>query len=146
MTNQSDIDQAYRTMIIIWLILLFSQVVFLGVVFSLGGGGQSAEAAESVLGANPEIVLGAAILAVTNIAFALFVRRRAIEQAIADQNINHLRTGLVVGCALCESVSIMGLVLAVVFSYPYFIGWFAAGIIGIFLQFPRRASLIAAGG
>lgn len=144
MTNQSDIDHAYRTMLIIWLILLFSQVVFLGVVYSVERPEGAVGAEQPIFGDNPAIILGAALIAVMNIGFALLMRRRAIEQAIVDQDIRHLRTGLVVGCALCESVSIMGLVLALVFSYPNFAAWFAAGIFGIFLQFPRRAHLIAA--
>lgn len=144
MTNHGDIDQAYRTMLIIWLILLFSQVVFLGVVYSVEMPGVAVGAQQPIFGDNPAIIFGAASIAAINFAFALFMRRRAIAQAIADQEIKHLRAGLVVGCALCESVSIMGLVLALVFSYPYFAAWFAAGIFGIFLQFPRRAHLIAA--
>lgn len=144
MSNQTDIDHAYRTMLIVWLILLFSQVMFLGVVFSVKGSEFPAADGQSIWGGNPEIVMGAALIAIANLAFALFMRRRAIEQAIADQEFRHLRAGLVVGCALCESISIMGLVLALVFSYRYFIIWFAVGILGIFFQFPRRAHLVAA--
>jgi len=143
-TAKPDIDQTYRTMVIIWLVLLLSQFALIGVAFSFIGPEAMANAETGFLGANPPIVIGALVLAFTNLALSFFMRRRSLEQAVAEQNVKHVQTGLVIACALCESISLMGMVLIIVFAYPFFYLWFALGILGIFLHFPRRKYLLDA--
>ncbi|MBK9162903.1 MAG: hypothetical protein IPM21_03185 [Acidobacteria bacterium] len=57
---------------------------------------------------------------------------------------SYVMTGLIVACAVCESISLMGFVLAIAFGYQYFFFWFIIGIIGIFMHFPRRQHLLEA--
>lgn len=145
MKNQKpDIDQLFRTMTIIWLVLLLSQFALFGVAYSMIGPEAIANASAGPLGTNPPIVIGAVALAFTNLALSFFMKRRCLEQAVAEQNVRLVQTGLVIGCALCESISIIGMVLILAFAYPYFYFWFALGIIGIFLHFPRRQHLLDA--
>lgn len=139
-----DTDQLYRSMTIVWLVLLFSQVALFGFAYSFAGPEMAANAADGLLGKNPPIIIGAVFLAFTNLALSFFMRRRSLEQAVAEQNFKHLQTGLIVACALCESISLIGMVLAFAFAYPYFYLWFALGILGIFLHFPRRKHLLDA--
>ncbi|HBE83405.1 MAG TPA: hypothetical protein DDW24_11560, partial [Blastocatellia bacterium] len=75
---------------------------------------------------------------------SFFFRRKAIEQGIAEQKPEYIQTALIIGCAFCEAISIIGLVLALVFEYQYFYLWLLVGFIGIFLHFPRRKKLVAA--
>jgi hypothetical protein len=115
-----------------------------GLAWTLRGNVAAPNPNQGILGEYPPIILGAMGLAVANLAVSIFLRRRANEQAIDDQNVKLVQTGLVVACALCESISIIGMVLAVAFAYPYFYLWFALGILGIFLHFPRRKHLLDA--
>ena len=55
-----------------------------------------------------------------------------------------VQTGLVLGCALSEVSSVLGIVLALVWNYHYFFLWLALGTLGILINFPRKSSLDAA--
>ena len=142
--NKPDIDQLFRTMAIIWFVLLMSQFALLGLAYSMAGDQLQTNVEQGFLGAYPPVVFCAIMLAVSNLAISFFMRRRANEQAVADQNVKYVQTGLVIACAFCESISIIGMVLAIAFAYPYFYLWFAVGILGIFLHFPRRQHLLDA--
>lgn len=142
--NEPDIDQTYRTMVIIWLVLLLSQFALIGLAFSFVGPEAVTNTQYGFLGANPPILVGFASLAFTNLVVSFLMRKRAVEQAIAEQNVKHVQTGLVIGCALCESISLLGMVLIIVFAYPFFYLWFALGVFGIIMHFPRRQTLVDA--
>ena len=144
MQQRPDIDQLYRTMMIIWLVLLFSQLALFGVAWSVGREAAEANLEHGFLSPMPLIVVGAVVLAFANLAISLILRRKCNEQAVAEQNVRLVQTGLVIGCALCESISLIGMVLLFGFAYPYFYYWFALGILGIFLHFPRCQALINA--
>jgi len=141
---KTDIDQLYRTLAIIWLVLLFSQFALFGVAWSIGRAAAEANLEHGFMSSMPLIIIGAAVLALTNLVISIVIRRRSIEQSVAEQNVKYVQTGLIIGCALCESISLIGMVLLLAFAYPYFYYWFALGIIGIFLHFPRRQNLIDA--
>jgi F0F1-type ATP synthase membrane subunit c/vacuolar-type H+-ATPase subunit K len=142
MQTKPDIDHTYRTMAIVWFVLLMSQFALYGLAWTLRGNAAPPNPDQGFLGDYPPVILGAVLLAVSNLTASFFMRRRCNEQAVAEQNIKYVQTGLVVACAFCESISIIGMVLAVAFSYPYFSLWFALGILGIFLHFPRRQPLL----
>jgi len=72
------------------------------------------------------------------------LRKRFINQAINEQKLQLVQTAMIIGCALCESITLFGVVLAFAQNYQYFFLWFALGILGIILHFPRRENLIAA--
>ena len=144
MQPKPDIDQLFRTMAIIWFVLLMSQFALLGLAYSMAGDQLQTNVEQGFLGAYPPVVFCAIMLAVSNLVISFFMRRRANEQAVADQNVKYVQTGLVIACAFCESISIIGMVLAIAFAYPYFYLWFAVGILGIFLHFPRRQHLLDA--
>jgi len=143
--NVSELDQRMRTMTIIWLVLLMSQFMFLGVIYAVRPDLFTATADQPLLGSEPIIVGAFAMLALTNLVLSFVMRSRSVEHAITTQNPNHVGTGLIIGCAFCESISILGLVLALAFSYQYFYLWFAVGILGILLHYPRRKNFVDAG-
>ena len=137
----TDIDQKYRTLGILWLILLFSQLLFVVVIYSAKREVFTADVSQSLLGEDPPIVLGAAFLALTNFAISFIMRKKAIERGIAEQKPEYVQTALILGSAFCEVISIIGLILAIAFGYQYFYLWLIVGFIGIFLHFPRRKHL-----
>ncbi len=97
-----------------------------------------------VLGENAVFVSVFAALALANFGLSFVMKKRSYEQAIAEQKIVFVQTGLIIACALCEAISLLGVVLAFAFSYQYFFLWFALGILGIILHFPRRENVFAA--
>lgn len=139
-----EIDAKFRTMMILWFVLLFTQVILLGTLFSVKREVFSFDPAAPLLGEQPLITLIFAMLAATNFVLSFFMRKRSVEQAIAEKKPAYVQTGVIISCAFCESISLLGLVLAFAFSYQYFFVWFAVGIIGIFLHFPRRKELLDA--
>ena len=58
-----------------------------------------------------------------NLFIGLFLRAQTVERAIEEQKPLMVQSALILGLAFCESVSIMGLVLAFAFNYQYFFLW-----------------------
>jgi hypothetical protein len=144
MQNQT-IEQQYRTLALIWFVLLFSQTMFLLVIYLSKPEIFRIDFSKPVLnGENTVFVAAFAILAITNLIISFVMKRRCFEQAIEKQDSQYVRMGLIIACAFCESISLLGMVLAFAFEYQYFFLWFALGITGIILHFPKRDSLIAA--
>ena len=143
--ERTELDQKIRTMTIIWLVLLMSQFMFLGVVYSVRPDLFASRPDAPLLVDEPVIVLVFAALALTNLAISFILRAKAVEHAVTTQDPNYVGTGLIIGCAFCETISILGVVLALAFAYQYFYVWFVVGILGILLHYPRRKQFIDAG-
>lgn len=139
-----NVVQNYKTLLVIWFALLASQALFLVVVFFSKPEAFRFDFSKPLLGENPAIVLAFVVLAIINFTLSFAMKKRSFEQAVEKQEPSYVQTGLVLACAFCESISLLGLVLAFAFSYQYFFLWFALGITGIILHFPRRDDLIAA--
>ena len=137
-------ERGYRTLVIIWFALLMSQVMFLVVIFAAKPEVLRFDFTKPLLGENAPIIIALAVLALANFALSFVMKKRSYEQAIAEQKIAFIQTGLIIACALCEVISLLGFVLAFAFAYQFFFLWFALGIFGILLHFPRRDSVIAA--
>lgn len=139
-----NIEESYKTMVIIWAALLFSQLMLLVVVYFAKPEVYRFDFSKPFLGENAVLVIAFAAIAVTNLAVSFVMKKRSLQQAIEKQQIALVQTGQILAYAFCEAVSLLGIVLAFAFSYQYFFLWFALGIIGIILHFPRRDDLIAA--
>lgn len=139
-----NIEQAYQTLTIVWFALFVSQLLFLVVLFFARPEIYQFDFSRPLLGENAVMVIAFAALAVTNFLLSFILSKKYLNQAISEQNIGLVQTALVIGCALCESVTLFGLVLAFAFSYQYFFLWFLVGILGTILHFPKRDNLIAA--
>ena len=139
------IEQQYRTLKLIWFVLLFSQMMFLLVIFLAKPDIFRVDFSKPVSGGEFSMfVIVFAILAITNLMISFVLEKRCISQAIEKQDAQYVRLGLILGCAFCESISLLGMVLAFAFGYQYFFLWFALGISAIILHFPKRGNLIAA--
>jgi magnesium-transporting ATPase (P-type) len=142
--RNSSVEQQYRILTVVWFVLLFSQIMFLAVIYFSKPEIFSFDFSKSPFGENPIFVVVFAFLAITNLVISLAIKKRCVEQAIAEQKVQYVQTGLIVGCALCEAISLLGMVLAFTFSYQYFFLWFLLGVTGIILHFPKRDDVIAA--
>jgi len=145
MQNQNqNVEGQYRIMAIIWFNLLISQLLLLVVIFFAKPEVFKFDFSKPLLGDNGMIIVIFALLAISNLMLSFVLSKKYLNQAIAEQKTALVQTAMIIACALCEAVSLFGVVLAFAFSYQYFFLWFALGILGTILHFPRRDNLIAA--
>ncbi|HKX83638.1 MAG TPA: hypothetical protein VJL58_05395 [Pyrinomonadaceae bacterium] len=69
------------------------------------------------------------------------MKKKYLDQAVREQKVGLVQTAMIVGCALCESVSLFGLLLAFAFDYPYFWVLCALGIISTLFHFSTRKNI-----
>lgn len=145
MNNNLNVEPQYRTMTIVWLALLVSQIIFLAVLFVIKPEVYKFDFSKSLLNADNSImVIALGIVGISTFLLSFILRAKFIKQAIDEQKPDLVQTAMIIGCGLCESTSLFGFVLAMAFAYPYFFLWFALGILGIILHLPKRGNLIAA--
>lgn len=142
--GKMNVEQMYRTLAILWFALFVSQFLFLVIIFLTKPELFHFDFSKPLLDKNAIIIIIFALAAILNIAISFFLKKKYLNQAVADQNIHFVQTALIVGCAMCESVSLFGMMLAFVANYQYFFLWFIPGIGAMIFHFPRRDNLIAA--
>lgn len=139
-----NIEQMYRTLAILWFALFISQFLFLVVIYFAKPELFRFDFSRPLLGKNAPIIIIFALAAILNIGISFFLKKKYLGQAIAEKNVHFVQTALIVGCAMCESVSLFGMMLAFVADYQYFFLWFILGIGAMIFHFPRRDNLIDA--
>ena len=145
MQNQnSNVEQKYRAITVVWFALLFSQLLLLVPMYFAKPEVFKFDFSQSLLGEQPVIILALAVLGILTFLLSFVLKRKFINQAISEQKTALVQTATIIGCALCEATSLFGLVLAFAANYQYFFLWFALGILGIILHFPKRDDFIAA--
>jgi len=135
----------YQTLIILWAALLMSQFMLLLVAFFAKKELFNFRFDQPVTGQSGTMILGFAVAALTCFFFSFAFKKRFNERAVEQQDPKLVQTGLIIAIALCEASSLIGLTLAFAFDYQYFFLWFALGIVGVLLHFPRQSDLLAAG-
>lgn len=135
----------YQTLLILWAALLFSQVLFVVMLFFVKPDLFRFDFSRNPLEPSSTMILGFAVAALTCIALSFAFKRRLYERAVEDQDPAQVQSGMIIALALCEASSLFGLVLALAFDHPYFFLWFILGIGGILLHFPKQTDLLAAG-
>jgi hypothetical protein len=144
-TNQTgNVEQSYRTLLLVWFALLNSQLLLLVVLYFVRPEIFRFDFSRPLLGENSVMVIVLAVLAVSTFLLSFVLRRRFLNQAINEQKVELVQTAVIIGCSLCEAISLFGFVLVFILNYQYFFLWFALGILGIILHFPRRENLIDA--
>ena len=144
MAQGRPVTVKYETLVIIWLALLVSHVMFLAIVWYLKPELFAFGSSRSFLGDIPLVTIVFVAIAIVFLLLSFVLSRQHMRRAVQDQDASCVQTGLVLGCALSEVPALLGLVLAFVFDHPYFFLWIVAGALGILLHFPRKGSLNAA--
>lgn len=149
MSDGKPIKVQYQTLVVIWFALLTSQFVFFLLIWFIkpelvSTRYLSANNISEVLGTQPLITLVFAGSALIFFLLSQVIARQHMRRAVRDRDATCIQTGLVIGCALSEISSILGVILALLFSYPYFYLWIALGTLGVLMNFPRRSNLDAA--
>lgn len=142
--RNSGIKVDYKTLVVIWFALLVSQAVFLLATYIAKPELYLVNMSGPPLGPQPLITISFAVSALVFFILSLVLSRQYIRRAVADQDAGCVQTGLVLGCALSEIPSILGLMLALFWDYPFFFVWIALGTLGILVHFPQKGNLKAA--
>ena len=140
----SNLRVKYQTLVALWGALLVSQIIFLIIVYSVKPDLFTLDFTQPFLGKHPIVTILFATVAIAVFVLSFLLRNQHMRRAVRDQDTSCVQTGLLLGCALSEISSMLGLVLAFVFDYQYFFAWIALGMIGVLLHFPRRTNLLAA--
>ena len=139
-----SVEQNYRILMIIWSALFMTQFMFFALIYFARPELYQFDFSRPVLDENAPIILVFAVFAISNLALSLFLSKRFIDRAIDEQKIALCQTAMILGCALTESISLIGIFLAFAFSYQYFFAWIVLGIIGMVLHFPQRDNIYKA--
>jgi hypothetical protein len=148
MPSGKPIKVEYQTLLVIWFALLMSQALFLVFAYiskpELFSSEYLSASFEQLAGPKPLITIVFAASALVFFLLSQAISRQHMRRGVRDHDASCLQTGLVIGCALSEISSILGLMLALFWEYPYFYLWIALGTLGILMNFPRRSNLTAA--
>jgi len=138
------VNETHQKLTVVWGALLSSQFVLLAILYFRKKELFHFDLSQPLAGSNPMMAAVLACLSITAFLLSFVLKSRMLKQAENEQNIAIVQTAMIVACALCESISLLGLVLAFAANYKYFFLWFGLGIFGIILHFPKRKHLIAA--
>lgn len=152
MTNNRPIQVSYQTLVIVWFAVLTSQLIFFGLVwftkpelFSAAATNAARDGlSKAFFGEMPLVTFAFVVVSIVFLLLSFVLSRQHIRRALQDRDATCVQTGLVLGCALSEVPSLLGIILAFVFNHPYFFVWIAMSVIGILFHFPRKANLDAA--
>ncbi len=137
-------NQFYNSLLMQWLLLFTSQLMFLVVLYFVVPGLFKFDLSKPFLDQNWILIIIFAIVALINLALSILLKRRFIHQAVSEQKVGFVQTAMIVGCTLCECVTLFGFMLALVAEYQYFFLWFFAGIAGMLFHFPSRRNVMDA--
>jgi len=143
--EKSNVEHLFRITKIVWVVFFVSQISLLMAMFLAKKNLFGFDLRQSLLSDEPIVPIIFGMLALLNFGLSFFLKSQANKRAIEEQNPKNVQVGTILGLAFCESISIMGIVLAFAFNYQYFFLWFALGILGILLHFPGRDNFMAAG-
>ena len=77
-------------------------------------------------------------------ALSFVIKMRTLKYAIDNKSVELVQTGQIVAYALSEAVSLFGLLAGFAAGSQFFFLFFAVGIVGMLLHFPRRENFHAA--
>lgn len=130
------VDGALRVSSVIWVAMLITQGLFVGLIFIQGT--KVTEPGEPTI---PYALFGVGIM----LAIASYVvKAKLFAQAAAKREIIGIQTGLVVALAMCEAAGILGLMTFFVFGFKYYLAFFAVSVVAMLGHFPRRSQYEAA--
>lgn len=131
-------EQSYQTIVVVWAALLFSQFLFIPMIFMIKPEMMGLDLSKPMLGNEPIFTIALAFLSVMVLIASFVLRKKILARSVDQQDIGLVQSAVITGCALCESVSLFGFFSAFAFDYQYFFLFSAAGIGGTLLHFPKR--------
>ncbi len=134
--NDANVENGYRVLVIIWLAVLSSAVLFFMLTFVIPR--------SVALDASPLMlwVLTGMGMLLPLMSFA--PKKIFMEQAVQKQQMQLVHTGYIIAFAMSEAAGIFGLLAYVLTPGPYHYLLFALSVVFMLAHFPRRDHLRAA--
>lgn len=143
-TENLSIEQIHKTLVTIWFALFVSQFFFILMLYFVEPGVFSLDFSKPFVDQNILLIGIFAVVGVLNFLFSFVLKQKFLADSVAKQDVTLVQTALVAGCALCESITLFGLMLALIATYQYFFLWMLLGILGMFFHFPLKKHLVNA--
>jgi hypothetical protein len=142
-------EKAYSQTTILWGAMLVSQFMFLLLIYltkpKLFGFSFSEETFPPEMAVTVNTIAGIlAVLALIVFTLSFVLKARFLRLAVRDKKVGIAQSGYILAYALCEAVSLFGLLTVFLLDFQYFFLWFVLGILGLLLHFPRRDPFHAA--
>ena len=133
-TDQPDIDARYRTLLILWLAICTSVLMFLAFT----------RLSSVAAGENTTRTLALSSLGLGPVALSFLLKQRALAKSVATQRLDLVQSAYVLSFSLCESSAVLAQVshFTTRSSYSY-LGFVIAGV-GLLLHFPQKRHLVNA--
>jgi len=135
-SDQPTINDRYRTMLILWLAIAMSLVLWLIFIHFI----------TATNPASPKLGFLLICLALVPMSSSFLVKQVLLGRAIERQDAMLVQRAYVTAWALCEAAALLGLLAYFLAASPkYYVG-FVIGGAGILLHFPQKKDLLAASG
>jgi hypothetical protein len=134
-------EAIFTNMLVIWFGLFTSQLMFLAVIYFGAPELFNLDLSRPFLGENGIFVLLFAFLSFVLLGASLFVKSKFTGRGIAEQKPALLQNAMLIGCGMCEMISLFGIILAFGYSYSYFFFYIAFAMAGMMLHFPSRSKV-----
>lgn len=131
-----NVDARYRTMLIIWFAILMS----VGMIFFIMPILQPPPAEQG----DRTLLWVFAGLSVILFLLSFVLKQRLLTQSVTGQRPELVQSAMILAVALCEPISLLGLVAYLTTGTRYYYVFFITSVIGILLHMPRRDQLLAA--
>ncbi|MBA3767668.1 MAG: hypothetical protein H0W99_11905 [Acidobacteria bacterium] len=131
-----NVDARQRTLLILWFMILMSVgfMFFLTLVIQRPAAG----------GGDNTLLWVFAAVSIFPFLLSFVIKRKLLVQSVREQKIALVQSAMIVAVALCESVSLFGMMVYFTTTTPYYYVFFIVSVIGILLHMPRRDQLLAA--
>lgn len=134
-----DLAKKYQTLITLWAALLMSVVLyFVMTVFAAPPFDESADLPSKGL------IVGITALGTFLVGVSFVVKRKLLNQAVAQHDVGLVQKALILACALCEATALLGVLSRFVIGDRHYYVLFLMAAVGQVLHFPRRSDLDAA--
>jgi hypothetical protein len=130
-----SVDGRYRTMLILWFAILMSVGIFFSITLVIE---------RPAAGNDNTLVWVFAALSIFPLLFSFVLKGKLLAQSVREQRPDIVQSALILSVALCETVSLFGLMVFFTTRTPYYYIFFIVSVIGILLHLPRRDQLLAA--
>jgi hypothetical protein len=130
------VEGATRVSTVIWAGFLVTQVLFVVVA-------QSAKA-KSPIAADPVVIYALLAGGMMIVVVSYVIKFKLMAQAVAAQSIQRVQSAIIVALALCEVVSLIGIVTYFILGAHNYFVFMIVAMLGILGHFPRRSMFDAA--
>jgi len=143
MAEKPNINKLIRSMFVVWGGLFFSQFIFAVFGYTTKPQLLYVDLKKPILGDEPMAIIVMGVIAVSMLVASFVVRNSLIDAAIKSRDTQKLQSAYIVGMAMAESISFIGLVAAIFFEYQYFAVFILLAIIAIVLHRPKMTNVLA---